>query len=230
MKRIKLFDRNVFICSIFGIIFVLLSFGAAHSTDEDSTHPQSNQIALMPFLIGKLESPHNSIDKPLSQPLSQLLRGIQSVKEGGDFAMTTFVHGELKNRFSDRVFPIQASRAVFEKIKADQTLDTPRKLALKFGTELGVNRVLIGTLWRFQEKGADVDASFSPASVAFNLYLIDVSNGNRLWRQTFEGSQKAQTQDGVSGLKPIKMGLRWVSVEEVAKYGIKQVFQKFPDF
>lgn len=143
--------------------------------------------------------------------------------------MTAFVQSALKTRFTDRVIPIQTSRAVFDAIRDDQTLDTPRKLALKFGKKLGANRVVIGTLWRFQEKGVGADSSFSPASVAFSLYLIDVSNGNRLWRETFEGTQKAQAQDSGDGLKPIQMGLRWVSAEELAKYGIKQVFQKFPD-
>jgi hypothetical protein len=52
--------------------------------------------------------------------------------------------------------------------------------------------------------------------------------GKRLWRGAFDGAQKALTEDVVGGLKAIKMGIHWLSVDELARYAVKQVFRKFP--
>jgi hypothetical protein len=32
----------------------------------------------------------------------------------------------------------------------------------------------------------------------------------------------------LGGLKQIKMGIRWLSVNELARYGVKNIFNKFP--
>lgn len=68
----------------------------------------------------------------------------------------------------------------------------------------------------------------SPASVGFALYLVDVETGVRLWRGAFEGTQKALSDDLIGGLKQLGMVLRWLSAEELARYGVKSVLKKLP--
>jgi hypothetical protein len=111
---------------------------------------------------------------------------------------------------------------------ADAALDTPRKRAVGLGEALGADVVMVGTVWRFREKGALTDVPDSPASVGFALYLIDVKTGARLWRGNFDGTQKALTEDILGGLKGVGMGLRWLSAEELAGYGVKSVLRKLP--
>ena len=88
--------------------------------------------------------------------------------------------------------------------------------------------MLVGTVWRFREKGTDIEIPDSPASVAFAVYLVDVVSGKRLWRDAFDGTQKTLSEDVLGGLRQIKMGLRWLSANELARYGVKNVFMKFP--
>jgi hypothetical protein len=49
-----------------------------------------------------------------------------------------------------------------------------------------------------------------------------------LWRGNFDGTQKALTEDILGGLKGVGMGLRWLSAEELAGYGVKSVLRKLP--
>ena len=189
---------------------------------------QFKRIAVMPFLVGKLESPENPVEKPLSQPLGQLHINVPNLAEGADRIMTRLVNNVLQIRFADRMVSMEEAAAVYANVIRDLTLDTPRKLAKKFGENLQADLVVVGTIWRFREKGAVKENPDSPASVAFSVYLIEVAGGKRLWRNAFDGTQKALSEDVLGGLKQIKMGLRWLSVNELARYGVKNVFRKFP--
>ena len=206
------------------------------STDNDHTSFENadlstlefKRIAVMPFLVGKLESPEKPVEKPLSQPLRQLNIDAADLAEGADQIMTRLVNDVLQIRFADQMVSMEESAAVYANVIRDQTLDTPRKLAKKFGENLQADLVVVGTIWRFREKGNVIEIPDSPASVAFAVYLIEVVSGKRLWRNAFDGTQKTLSEDVLGGLKQIKMGLRWLSVNELARYGAKNVFLKFP--
>jgi len=196
--------------------------------NADLSTLQFKRIAVMPFLVGKLESPEQPVEKPLSQPLGQLHIDSANLAEGADQIMTRLVNDALQIRFADQTVSMEEAAAVYTDVIRDQTLDTPRKLAKKFGENLQADLVVIGTIWRFREKGTVKEIADSPASVAFSVYLMEVSSGKRLWRDAFDGTQKTLSEDVLGGLKQIKMGLRWLSVNELARYGVKNVFRKFP--
>jgi len=198
------------------------------SENADLSTLQFKRIAVMPFLIGKLESPENPVEKPLSRPLGQLYVDADNLAEGADQIMTRLVNDVLQIRFADQMVSMEESAAVYADVLRDLTLDTPRKLAKKFGENLHADLVVVGSIWRFREKGTVKENPDSPASVAFSVYLIEVAGGKRLWRNAFDGSQKALSEDVLGGLKQVKMGLRWLSVNELARYGVKNVFRTFP--
>jgi hypothetical protein len=198
------------------------------SENADLSTLQFQRIAVMPFYVGKLESPEKPLEKPLNQPLKQLNIDAANLAEGADRVMTRLVNDVLKIRFEDQVVSMQEAAAVYADVIRDQTLDTPRKRAKKFGGNLHADLVMVGTIWRFREKGSDKEMPSSPASVAFSVYLMEVASGKRLWRNAFDGTQKALSEDVLGGLKQIKMGLRWLSVNELAHYGVKNVFRNFP--
>ena len=222
---------------LLGMILILLSGspinGSAktnHTSSEnaDLSTPQFKRIAVMPFLVGKLESPEKLIEKPLSQPLKELYIEAANLAEGADRVMTRLVNDVMQIRFEDQMVSMEEASVVYADVIRDQTLDTPRKLAKKFGENLQADLVVVGAVWRFREKGAVEEMPDSPASVAFSVYLMEVAGGKRLWRNAFDGNQKTLSEDVLGGLKQIKMGLRWLSVNELARYGVKSAFRTFP--
>ena len=158
-----------------------------HTSSEnvDLSTMEFKRIAVMPFLVGKLESPEEPVEKPLSQPLGQLNIDAADLAEGADRIMTRLVNDVMKIRFADQTVSMEEAAAVYADVIRDQTLDTPRKLSKKFGENLQADLVVVGTIWRFREKGTFQDISDSPASVAFSVYLIEVASGKRLWRNGF---------------------------------------------
>lgn len=186
------------------------------------------KIAMMPFLLGQFESPSAPIEKPLSKPFTQLLIDDLRLPAGADRMMNRIANEMLKLRFQDRLVPPVYVADAYQALLTDQTLDTPRKRAVRLGETLKVRHVMVGTVWRYREKGVLADVPDSTASVGFAFYLVDVNTGARLWRGSFDGTQKALTQDVLGGLKQLKMGLHWLSAEELARYGVKSVMRKLP--
>jgi hypothetical protein len=126
------------------------------------------------------------------------------------------------------MIPWDQVTAAVESVSGDPLLDTPRKQAVRLGQAVQADWVMVGTIWRFREKGAVEGVPDSPASVGFALYMVDVATGERLWRGAFDGTQKALTQDVLGGVKQLGMGLRWLTAEELARYGVKSVLKKLP--
>ena len=198
------------------------------SEKVDLSAIQFKRIAVMPFLVGKLESPEKPVEKPLSQPLEQLNMNAPNLAEGADRIMTRLVNEVMQIRFEDQMVSMDDAAAVYANVIRDQTLGTPRKLAIKFGENLQADLVVVGTIWRFREKGSVKENPDSPSSIAFSVYLVEVASGKRLWRNTFDGTQKTLSEDVLGGLKQLKMGVSWLSVNELARYGVKSVFKTFP--
>jgi len=185
-------------------------------------------IAVMPFIVGQLESPDGPNETPLSLSLRQINSPRATLAEGAPSIMTRLVHTFLQVRFGEQLLPLAAATETYAAIVDNPELDTPRKLAVRFGTHLKADLVVVGTVWRFREKGVDKEMPGSQASVAFAVYLVDVASGRRLWRNGFDGTQKILSEDLLEGLKQARVDLRWVSATELARLGVKAAFRRFP--
>ena len=102
-------------------VLILLSINPINgSADTDHTSfkkadlsiQQFKRIAVMPFLVGKLESPENLVEKPLSQPLGQLHINAANLAEGADQIMTRLVNDTLQIRFVDQIVSMEEAAAV----------------------------------------------------------------------------------------------------------------------
>jgi len=216
---------------LLGCMCVFCEIPASATTDEtqrDFSSAQFRQIALMPFLKGKFESPNGQVDKPLSQPLSQIVFDRNNLRDDADQVLTRLVTDSLKTRFKEKLIPTELAQLVFDEISKNDTFDTPRKIAKALGEKLQAELVVVGSVWRYRDRGAIKDIPDSPASVAFEIYLVEVATGKRLWKEKFDGTQKMLSEDVIRGLKQMKMGARWLTADELARYGVREVLKKFP--
>jgi hypothetical protein len=231
MKNIH-HNRYVWL-SVLGGIWSAFFVASVHSASTPSAKVDldGSRMALMPFIVGQLESPDAMSPKPLSKPLDQIEVEFGGVPEGSDQTMNRIVSQALRKRYPDSMIPFDSVTAAHREISDDPTLDTTRKQAVRLGEMLQADIVVVGTLWRFRQKGAleEGGAEGMPdrsASVGLALYLVDVKTGARLWRGFFDGTQKALTEDVLGGIKQIGMGLRWLTVEELAQNGVQSLLQK----
>ncbi len=122
------------------------------------------QIALMPFLMGQLESPNAPIARPLNQSFTQLEIDSQEISADADRIMTRIVNAELKLRVEEQLVASDRVAEAYRTLVAVPALDTPRKRAVRLGEALDTQVVMVGTVWKYRERGALVDMPEGAAS------------------------------------------------------------------
>jgi hypothetical protein len=96
------------------------------------------------------------------------------------------------------------------------------RLIQAFGEELKVDAVLYSKLFRFEDRIGGEYSVKRPASVAFTLQIIRVSDGATLWRNTFDETQQTLMENLMKAGLYRKTGLRWLTAAQLAGYGLNQ--------
>jgi len=159
-----------------------------------------NSIAVMPFLKGMHDSSvDEAIDRTLDCPLADLCFDTRDVRSGAEENLTRYMQAALEDRLGERIIPLGKTLTIYQGLAKDQTADSPRSLAVRLGRELKAAHIIAGTVWRYRERTGTARASASPASVAFVLYIIDVTDGRRLWKGTHLETQKPLSESIFEG-------------------------------
>lgn len=103
-----------------------------------------------------------------------------------------------------------------------------RQALAALGRELKVDGVLVGYVYRFQEREGGEYAAGKAASVAFDLALVRSSDGTVVWKNSFDQTQVALSENVMRLGEYAKHGLRWLSAAEFARFGMDQLLLDFP--
>jgi len=183
------------------------------------------RIAVMPYIKGK--NPE-SIEETMTCPYSSFCFEDDSLKEGADKTLTRMLQAMVNRDFRDQVVPIEQSVKAFEILKFDHAKDTPKVVLLKLGEMSNVDYMMAGNIWRYREL---VGTSFSaerPASVAFAVYLVDVKSGKIIWKDRYDETQQSLTENLFNIMDFFKQGFKWLTAEELARFGMDKMFEDFP--
>jgi len=110
----------------------------------------------------------------------------------------------------------------------DQAAGDARKSLVDKGRENDADVVLTGFVYRFRERVGKGYGAESPASVAFGMHLIRVTDGGTIWSAHFDETQQSLGENLFQLGTFISRGGRWVTAEELALSGLKKIFEKFP--
>jgi hypothetical protein len=126
------------------------------------------------------------------------------------------------------VIPLADVTTTYENMGANSSRKTPRLLAKNLGEALGADYIFLGNVWRYREPKDVALGSSSGASVAFNVFFLRVETGQKIWKGTFDRTQRSLTDNVLAGKGSVKPGLKWLSANELAHLGVKEVFKKLP--
>jgi len=198
---------------------------AAAQSRAEPINIQWEKIGVMPFFKGRRSA---DTGETLTCSICELSFKSENMKDGADRAITSYVQEALERRYRDKVIAFDEVSRVYQEIPRDDTKDTPRSLAQKAGEALGADLMIAGTVWSYRDRVRDPMGPGRGASVAFDMYLIEVSGAKTVWKKRFDETQRPLTEDIRGAKKLIKKGARWLSADELARYGVEEVFKKFP--
>ncbi len=212
------------------IAAVLLLFSACHSRVEPpSSLPPSvtlNRVLVLPFMdMYSVYGDNVTYTCPLCGHTS--ITG--EVAEGADAYLTRRLHGAMGARDQFELIPPGQAKGVQSTLLLpDQGQPSELELVLETGRQLSADAVLMGRVYRFQERRGNDYSADSPASVSFDILLIYVEDGRILWRGSFEEAQQPLSDNLYTIDNFFKRKARWLTAEELADDGLQEVMATFP--
>jgi hypothetical protein len=116
----------------------------------------------------------------------------------------------------------------FDLMSTNNQSDSERMLVMKAGRAANADAVMVGYLYRFQQRVGSRFSVETPASVAFGLHLIDVKTGRQMWKGHFNETQRSLSENLFALDKFIKRKASWITAEEMAVSGLEDVLEALP--
>ena len=217
---VKIKDTLILLSIFFTGVFMLLA--AEYSMAQDLNE---NCIAVMPFIKGK--HPEN-IEETMTCPYSSFCFEEQSLLTDADDTLTRMLQGVLTRDFAGQVIPLEQAEKTFQILKIDHAKDTPEKVLLNLGEALKADYMMAGNVWRYRKRVGTAFSVERPASVAFAVYLVDMKTRRLIWQASYDETQQALLENLFNAKDFFKQGAKWLTAEELARYGMNKMFQEFP--
>jgi len=127
------------------------------------------------------------------------------------------------------LIPATQAQGVISNLLRQSEKELPEiDLYMKTGQALNADGVMVGYVYRFRDRdGTDYSVSRS-ASVAFHMDMIQVKEGRIVWSGNFNETQRSLSEDLFQLGTFIKRKGRWISVEDLAVYGLEQILKTLP--
>ncbi|MFZ7113689.1 MAG: hypothetical protein ACOWYE_18575 [Desulfatiglandales bacterium] len=145
---------------------------------------------------------------------------------------TTWVTSEgMTDRLFDNLNKIDAydlitpgrARGAFSGLIGGDAVLGEVELAQRIGQAFAADAVLMGYIYRWRERQGTDYAVNSPASVAFDLYLIGPEEGRILWKGQFDKTQHSLSENLFDMSTFFRGKGKWMKVGELAEFGLESV-------
>ena len=181
-------------------------------------------LLVVPFTdMSALSGPGVTVRSPISG--SVFTTG--GVAEGGAEALTRtltasvsalgYTLASYEDAIGARSLALDAKKGLSDK---DLALETARKM--------GVDGVVTGFVYRYEERVGTTYAAEKPASAAFDVFLLRASDGAVIWSARFDEAQKPLSDNLLDVSAFVKRHASWITVEEFAREGLTAKLAGFP--
>jgi curli biogenesis system outer membrane secretion channel CsgG len=199
--------------------------GFAEQTDSATPSPALQKMGVLPFFKG---SSGYSPTESLVCPVCQLIYDPETLSPDCDKVLTQYVQEALEKKLGARVLPQAVVARSYEQMPRDELRDTALTLSQRIGKLLGADFMAVGSVWKYRERVGGARAVSSPASVAFALHLVDVQNGTVVWSKSFVQTQRSLSENLLEAKAFFDQGAKWLTADELASYGVKEILKEFP--
>jgi hypothetical protein len=218
------FSHLVLLCFII-IIVSGCHYAGVSTTLKDDGKVVFKRIAVVPF---QRISPEDADVKAVRCPVCGLILRTEKSPQGSEKVVENIFFERLTEMKVFTLIPSDRVGGIYERVteglfKAD-LLDVLKKV----GDELEADGIILGYVYRYRErKGYDYSVE-KPASVAFEIHLIRVSDGAIIWKGIFDKTQTSLMEDMLQISSFLKERGRWITAEELAAEGMDEVLREFP--
>ena len=184
------------------------------------------KIAILPFKdMTRIYGENVHVRSPLSGKVFRT----GNVLKGADETLNEHLFSLLTKIEDLNLVPADQAKGVFTTLLSlDQGIKSDHELSVETGRALNADAVMVGHIFRFTDRIGNNYSVQSPASVAFDLNLIDVADGRILWNGNFDETQQALSENVLQFESFFKRRGTWITAREMALAGLSEMIRTFP--
>lgn len=169
-------------------------------------------------------------EKTVKSPLSGAVFEAEPVGEKIAQDLTDDFYKHLIQKKGRHVIPPDQARGVFSVIIARAPASTDKQIMPQIGRAFSAKAVLAGYVYRWRERLGSGLAVKSPASVAFDLYLVDSDTTELLWKGRFDKTQRSLSENIFEFRIFLEGKGKWMTAKDLANIGLRQLLDKFEQY
>jgi TolB-like protein len=214
-------------------IFLLPAFGQPQEQEQQSQPQQQKgeriaprqKVAIIPFLNVKPEVSGQRMIKGLYG--NYFFRtGDLPARAGSE--VTTIFQRQINALGRCELISSDQARVAAEGVDTAAFRKDPIGVAAQIGQELGLYAVVIGGVYRYEQRQGSALGVQSPASAAFDAHLIRVADKKVIWSGRFDETQHSLSENVLKIGSFVKGGAQWVTVERWVEIGVESTLRSFP--
>jgi len=182
-------------------------------------------LAILPFFVERVENPARGA---VLCPLCKSIYQYGEVVPGSPYALTRLLYGKIEALEKFKILPLEKVEEVLNPSAKKQFEEKPIPSAIQIGKDLNVDFILVGYLFRFEERIGSRIGAEKPASVGFDVHLLRVRDGKRVWDGKFDETQQALSTNLLNIGSFFRRKASWLTAEELSSVGMDEMLKRLP--
>jgi hypothetical protein len=165
------------------------------------------------------------------RPAGELARARASTTAVPAGVATSLVARYLSEALALRGVAVVPAEDMSRVLAADPSIDgrlAPRAVAELAAAKFGADAVLFGEVSRYEERRGQAAGATRPAAVGFEVTLYTAPGSEKLWSAVFSETQQPLSSNVLSTTRYPGGGMRWLTAEELARWGAEETVRALP--
>ena len=185
---------------------------------------QKPKVAVIPFITVSKDDPARGAVCPICK--EPYRKG--DLPPGAQQTLTRLLHQKMTAFGTFDVLSLERVEEAMATLKKGQIDEKPIPSSLQVGKELNADFVLVGFMYRFEERVGSSWGVEKPASVGFDLHLLRLRDSQMVWSGNFDETQAPLSENILKLGSFLRRKASWLTAEELAGVGMDEVFKKLP--
>jgi len=142
--------------------------------------------------------------------------------------LTRLLYQKMEAKGMFKVIPLEKVEEALSNLDRKQFHEKPMSSSIQLGKELNTDFVLVGFLFRFEERIGSSIGVEKPASVGFDLHLLRLKDGGEVWKGKMDETQRPLSENILKIGSFLRRKAHWLTAEELASVGMDEILERLP--
>ena len=197
-----------------GLLLLSFFLGILLTSGSEGRAEPKLSLVILPFLVEQAGDP----EKGVLCPVCKGIRRSGEIVPGSQNTLTELLYTRME---ANGTFQIVAKKKVEE-------IPLPSLSSIQTGKKLEADFILIGYVFRFEERIGSSLGVERPASVSFDLHLFRLRDEKMVWIGKFDETQRPLSENLLKIGSFIRRKGSWLTAAELASVGMGEMLGGLP--